>query len=165
MARRAAPRVRMMGGWKLAVWILSALLFAQAAHADGVTPVQRSNYAHVLEGLWDFDSYSAAPLPGTHYMTRLPFEGVIADTYFNGQIPSMGSAGASRFGANAGTPAAPLAEGSRQRRTFSELHLVQGLMEADNVSLTSHLPDIASFGKRDFLGMARSFSSSPMPST
>ena len=137
-------------------WVLiciAALLAAahRPALANSVILVERTPYKHVLEGLVDYDSYSAVPLPGTWYRNRLPSEGVIAHTYFSGQIPSLGAVGIKRNGANAGAPNAPLQEG-QGKRSFSELHLYKPADEPDNVRLTSHSPDIASFGLRKFQG-------------
>lgn len=70
--------------------------------------MERKDYEPVLQGLVDFDLLSAAPMPGTPYRARIPFRGLVASTYFNGQVPILRRNGPLTYGANYGLPAHPL---------------------------------------------------------
>ena len=101
----------------------------RAEEPPAVIPVDRDPYLPYLLGRVDFDAMSASSYPGTRYDSRLPFRGLIVDTYFRGQLPILRKTGRRTYGALAHEPETPLKEGG-----FSSERIMSTLM------VTTHTP-------------------------
>lgn len=108
------------------------------ANAAEILSVERENHEAELRGLVDFDSVSAAPLPGIRYRARIPFRGLIASTYFYGQIPIAGLNGSQTYAINYGRPESPL-EPVADGRGFSTLMALHLPENEKDVLLTSRV--------------------------
>jgi len=133
-----------------AFWVIA--LVGQS-EAQNVRLVDRDEFEPVLMGLVDFDDISASPLPGTLYPTRIPFRGLIADTYFVGQIPILRQNFGRPHSVNYGLPSSPLKEGGKYQQN-SRLHIAttpeygeDAFLIADAWYKTGYRPvDIYGFG-------------------
>ena len=129
--------------------LLSCVLFALPffAQADEILRVDRAPFEPRLLGIVDFEATSASPFPGMRYEGRMPFRGIIADTYFLGQIPILRKHGDRTFALNYGNPSYPLEE-ANEWRSYSTLHVLEIGTHETNTVLTSRVA-IPSIRPRD----------------
>ena len=73
--------------------------------------VSRPPIAALLQGKVDFDAMNAVPYPGARYKSRLPFPGLVIDTYFRGQLPILRKTGRQTYGELVHDAGSPLKEG------------------------------------------------------
>lgn len=124
----------------LVFWLVALVI---KCDAQDIRLAEREPFEQVLEGLVDFDQTSASPLPGTSYGSRIPYPGLIADTYFMGQIPILKENNNRTYGANYGLPSSPLKEAMRRKGRYSWLHVVTEEGHDTNSFLISRVYEVS----------------------